>query len=79
MASFAYRYRKAIAAVGLGVRPAVDTIDASVPTITSGSGAPTATTEPNGSLYMRTGGANGDDSLYMRIGGSWFAMKCQTA
>ena len=79
MASFAYRYRKAIAAVGLGVRPAATTADADVPTVTSGSGAPTATTEPNGSIYLRTNGAIGDDSLYMRIGGSWFAMKCQTA
>jgi hypothetical protein len=78
MASFAYRYRKAIAAVGLGVRPAATTADASVPTVTSGSGAPSAT-EANGSVYMRTDGANGDDSLYMRIGGAWVAMKCQTA
>ena len=78
MASFAYRYRKPIAAVGLGVRPAATTADASVPTLTSGSGAPSAT-ETNGSVYMRTDGSNGDDSLYMRIGGAWVAMKCQTA
>lgn len=75
---FAYRYRKALAAVGLGVRPAATTADADVPTVTSGTGAPSAA-EPNGSLYMRTNGSNGDDSLYMRIGGSWVAMKCQTA
>lgn len=78
MASFAYRYRKAIAAVGLGVRPAATTADASVPLVTSGAGAPTAT-DPNGSIYLRTDGSNGDDSLYMRIGAAWVAMKCQTA
>jgi hypothetical protein len=48
------------------------------PTITSGTGAPSAT-EPNGSVYMRTNGTNGDDSLYMRIGGAWVALKCETA
>ena len=78
MASFAYRYRKAIAAVGLGVRSTATDADASVPTVTSGAGAPSAT-EATGSIYMRTNGANGDDSLYMRIAGAWVAMKCQTA
>ena len=43
---------------------------ASAPTITSGSGAPTAAAD-NGSLYMRTDAANGDDAIYMRIGGAW--------
>lgn len=76
--AFAYRYKKAIAAVGLGVRQTASTADSSVPTITSGAAAPTAT-EPNGSLYMRTGGTNGDDSLYMRIAGAWVALKGQTA
>jgi hypothetical protein len=79
MASFAYRYRKAIAAVGLGVRSTATAADADVPTLTSGAGAPAATSEPNGSIYMRTNGTNGDDSLYMRIAGAWVAMKCQTA
>jgi hypothetical protein len=78
MASFAYRYRKAIAAVGLGVRPAATTADASVPLVTSGAGAPTAT-DPNGSVYLRTDGTTGDDSLYMRIAGAWVAIQGQTA
>ena len=43
------------------------------PSITAGSGAPTST-EPNGSLYMRTDGTTADDTLYARIGGSWVAM-----
>lgn len=39
------------------------------PTVTSGSGAPSAS-EPNGSLYLRTGGAAGT-TLYLRISGAW--------
>lgn len=50
----------------------------SMPTITMGAGAPSAS-EANGSIYLRADGSNGDDSLYMRIGGSWVAMQCQTA
>ncbi len=46
--------------------------------ITSGSGAP-SDAQPDGSLYLRTDGADGDDSLYMRIGGSWVAIQGQTA
>jgi len=46
---------------------------ATSPTITAASGAPTST-EPNGSLYMRTDGTTADDTLYARIGGSWVAM-----
>lgn len=53
---FASRLRKAFAAVGLGVRPAATTADASVPLITSGSGAASAS-DPNGSLRLRTDGA----------------------
>lgn len=40
------------------------------PTVSSGTGVP-ATTEPNGSIFMRTDGTNGDNSLYMRIAGAW--------
>lgn len=48
------------------------------PTLTAGAGAPSAT-EPNGSLWLRTDGSDGDDSLYMRIGGAWVAIKGQVA
>jgi hypothetical protein len=48
------------------------------PTLTAGAGAPSAT-EPNGSIWLRTNGSNGDDSLYMRIGGAWVALKCEVA
>lgn len=49
------------------------------PSITAGSGAPTSTDEPNGSLYLRTDGTDGDDSLYQYIAGAWVALKGQTA
>lgn len=70
---FAYRYRKALAAVGLGVRTSATEVDASTPTITAGSGAPSAS-EPNGSIYMRTNASTAAESIYSRIGGSWVAI-----
>jgi len=70
---FAYRYRKALAAVGLGVRTSATEADASTPTITAGSGAPSAS-EPNGSIYMRTNASTAAESIYSRIGGSWVAI-----
>lgn len=42
------------------------------PTITSGSGAPSAS-EPDGSIYMRTGGAVGT-TLYIRVSSAWVAI-----
>ena len=75
---FAYRYRKPVASVGVGVRTSATEDDASSPTITAGAGAPSAA-EPNGSLYMRTNASNGDDALYARIGGSWVALLGHTA
>jgi hypothetical protein len=42
---------------------------ASSPTLTSGSGAPSAA-EPNGSLYLRTNGGAAS-TLYARISGAW--------
>jgi hypothetical protein len=42
---------------------------ATSPTVTSGSGAPTAA-EPNGSIYLRTNGAAAS-TLYARISGAW--------
>jgi hypothetical protein len=41
------------------------------PTITSGSGAPSAA-EPNGSIYLRTDGTNAT-TLYVRAAGAWTA------
>jgi hypothetical protein len=70
---FAYRYRKMLAAVGLGVRTSATEADASTPTITAGSGAPSAS-EPNGSVYMRTNASNAAESIYSRIGGAWVAI-----
>ena len=70
---FAYRYRKMLGAVRLGVRTSATEADASTPTITAGSGAPSAS-EPNGSIYMRTNASNAAESIYSRIGGSWVAI-----
>jgi|GEM_PF-1399471 hypothetical protein len=60
---FAERLRKPVAALGFGVRSTATQLDASVPTITSGAGAPSAS-EPSGSLYLRTDGANLNQVLY---------------
>lgn len=62
---FAQRLRKATAAVGFGVRSSATQEDADVPTITSGSGVPSAA-EPNGSMYLRTNGA-----VYYRSDDAW--------
>tara|TARA_R110002020_G_scaffold68452_7_gene179217 strand:- start:818 stop:1057 length:240 start_codon:yes stop_codon:yes gene_type:complete len=75
---FAYRYRKPVASVGVGVRTSATEADADVPTITAGTGVP-ATTEANGSLFMRTDATNGDDAVYARIGGAWVAILGHTA
>ena len=70
---YAIKYRKPVAAPGVGIRTSATEVDSSTPTITSGSGVPSAA-EPNGSIYMRTDASNADTSLYCRIGGSWVAM-----
>lgn len=63
---FAQRLRKALAAVKFGIRSSETQADADVPLLSSGSGAPSAS-EPNGSIYTRTGAAG----LYQRVGGAW--------
>ena len=69
---------KFASAVGLVVKSSASQLVTAAPTITSGTGAPSAA-EPNGSLYMRTDGTDADDSLYVRAGGAWIAHKGQTA
>jgi len=59
--------------VGIGVATSIAEAESAVPTISSGSGAPSAA-EPNGSLYMRTDASNADDALYSRIAGAWVAL-----
>ena len=73
LSKFASRFRKPIAAVGIGIRTADTDADSLTPTITSGDGAPSAA-EPNGSLYLRKNAANADEAVYSRIGGSWVAL-----
>jgi len=63
--SFYENLRRAVVGVGLIVKPAAGTaLDAS-PSISAGTGA-ASTSEPNGSVYLRT---NGD--LAQRISGAW--------
>ena len=69
--------RSGVAAVGYIVKALPADLPTDAPTVTSGTGVP-ATTEPNGSLFLRTNGANADQALYVRISGSWVAMKCAT-
>ena len=69
--------RSGVAAVGYIVKALPADLPSVAPTVTSGSGAPSAT-EPNGSIYLRTNGASADEAIYARIGGSWVAMKGAT-
>jgi hypothetical protein len=69
--------RSGVAALGYIVKSSAGQDPAVAPTVTSGSGAPTAT-EPNGSIYLRTNGTTADEAIYARIGGSWVAMKGAT-
>ena len=69
--------RSGVAAVGYIVKGAAADLPSVAPTVTSGAGVP-ATTEPNGSIFLRTDGANADQAIYARIGGSWVAMKGAT-
>lgn len=52
---------------GIGTTPGID------PTITRGTGVP-ATTQTNGSLWLRTDGTSGANALYAREGGAWYAV-----
>lgn len=73
--ALAQTFRKAIAVTVLGISPDGSArFDATaIPTLTAGTGAPTEAAN-NGSLYLRTDGADGTDSIYMRIAGSWVAL-----
>lgn len=48
---------------------ATESLIATSPTVTSGTGAPSAT-EPNGSIYLRTNGT-ALSTLYARVSGEW--------
>jgi hypothetical protein len=65
--------RSGVAALGYIVKSSAGQDPTAAPTLTSGSGAPTAT-EPNGSIYLRTDAANADQAVYSRIGGAWVAL-----
>jgi hypothetical protein len=57
-------FRKGIRVLGIAIAGALADLNTVIPTITSGSGAPSAV-EPSGSVYMRTGQAAGT-VLYVR-------------
>jgi len=81
MASFIQRLRKGIASPRLHIWEATDRTDplptdvAASPTITAGDGAPTHT-EPQGSLYLRSGGSSYETILYVSTdgAGTWEAV-----
>ena len=66
------RFRSAVGAafrkLTIWTAPSEEKI-ATSPTLTSGSGAPSAT-EPNGSVYLRTNGAAAS-TIYARVSGAW--------
>jgi len=63
--NFIKRWRKRIAATGIGVRTDDSQADSSVAVITAASGAASAS-DPNGSLHLRSGGVP-----EVRLGGAW--------
>ena len=66
IASTIYRILdRALCSVGIVIRPNSTTLPSASPSVSSGSGAPSAT-EPNGSLYLRT-----DGLPYARRAGAW--------
>lgn len=65
------KLKRAAALLGLIIRTSKTSVLDNDPTITSGSGAPSEA-EPNGSIYLRTGGASGT-TLYIRASGAWVA------
>tara|TARA_R110000737_G_scaffold26147_3_gene44965 strand:+ start:969 stop:1202 length:234 start_codon:yes stop_codon:yes gene_type:complete len=73
MGTFAQNNKGAWSFNGVGVAPTARTAPASIPTITSGAGAPSAA-ETNGSVYFRTDGGTADLAIYVRQGGSWVVM-----
>jgi hypothetical protein len=69
--------RSGLAALGYVVKSTASQDPTAAPTVTSGTGVP-ATTEPNGSIFLRTDGTTADTAIYARISGSWVAMKGAT-
>lgn len=65
------KLKRSLAAYGVVIRISNTSNLDTDPTITAGSGAPSEA-EPNGSIYLRTGGASGT-TLYIRASGAWVA------
>jgi hypothetical protein len=80
MSIFSNRFlklRKALAAPGLIIASALGVDFSTQPTLSSGAGAP-ASTEPNGSVYLRNNGTV-TTTLYVRVSGAWVAVPCTDA
>lgn len=77
VSKFVNRLRKPLRAVGFGVASSTTQQDSAVPTITSGTGAPTATA-PDGSVYLRTDPQGPTSSIYFWGGGAWRAVLIPT-
>lgn len=69
LGAVAQKFRKAIASTAYAVLPTADTAVTGAPTITSGTGAPSAT-PPDGSIYLRTDGASAT-TVYVRVSSAW--------
>ena len=74
---FSIRGRKALAAVGIGIRPSASTADADVPLIISGAGVPSGDYgySVTSMLYIRTNPADASTVLYVTHDGgtTWTA------
>jgi hypothetical protein len=75
MARFVKKMRGPVSFVEVGVKTAPNDADDTTPRLTSGAGVPT-TTQPPGSLYMRTDAPGIDVGLYVFLAGGagWTAI-----
>lgn len=65
------RIRSGFSSVGYIVRASQTAADSTSPTISTGTGVPSAS-EPDGSIYLRADGAAAT-TLYVRAAGAWVA------
>ncbi len=71
------KLKRSMGVFGLIIRTAATSVLTADPSVSAGSGVPSEA-EPNGSVFLRTGGTAGA-SLYQRVGGAWKAFADQTA
>lgn len=76
--TFAIRYHKPIASVGVGSRKTRTQQDSDVAQWVVVTGVPTAAL-PDGSIATRDDATDGDDALYVRVAGAWVPILGATA